>query len=1015
MYLNCHTYYSLRYGTFSEKELLQLAQENHVTQLVLTDINNTSGALNFVRKAPEYNVRPILGIDFRNGVDQCYVGVAKNNEGYLELNNFLSEHIHEGKEFSMIAPNFEHVYVIYPFEKVLQNDQYKFAEHEFIGISIADLRKLPFSRLLKLKDRLVVQQSVTFRNKADFNAHRLLRAIDNNILLSMLDKTEEASEDEKMFPIENLAAAFSEYFFILENTERLLNSCSIHFDFSKNRVPQNLKTFNASKEEDEAMLERLCQEGLPDRYPDGGKHIEKRLQKELGLIKEKGFVSYFLINWEIVSEASRRGFFYVGRGSGANSIVAYLLRITDVDPIDLDLYFERFINLYRTNPPDFDIDFSHRDRPEMTEYIFGRFKHVALLGTYVTFKDKGVIRELGKVFGLPKSEIDFLSEGRYDRSKLDEVSRLVLKYGRLIKGMPNYLSIHAGGILISEKPLHWFSATNLPPKGFPTTQYDMVIAEDVGLYKFDILGQRGLAKIKEALEIIAYNRSDESGGFDIHDVKKFIKDPVINNLVKTAQCMGCFYVESPAMRMLLKKLEVDTYLGLVAASSIIRPGVAKSGMMREYILRHRNPGRDKERAHPVMLEIMPDTYGVMVYQEDVIKVAHHFADLDLGEADVLRRGMSGKFRSREEFQKVKEKFIDNCRKKGEDDKIIFEVWEQIASFAGYAFAKGHSASYAVESYQTLFLRAYYPLEYMVAVLNNGGGFYRSEFYVHEARMMGATIHPPCINRSLNKNMIYGKDIFLGFGYLSELENRVSERILKERMQNENFTSLEDFLDRVFITVDQISILIRIDAFRFTGVNKHQLLWKAHLFLNKNVKIDHPKLFPPKHQDFKIPQLNTTDLEMAFTQLELLGFCLCSPFELLAVPPKNNRCVRDFERFLGHHIDIYGYLVTVKNTSTHNGKRMHFATMIDQQGKVFDTVLFPPVAAQYYFRGRGIYRFYGKVVSEFGFLSIEVIKMEKQNYVPDPRYADMKTATRELGFLRKNKPLPDITPISTDNK
>jgi len=399
---------------------------------------------------------------------------------------------------------------------------------------------------------------------------------------------------------------------------------------------------------------------------------------------------------------------------------------------------------------------------------------------------------------------------------------------------------------------------------------------------------------------------------------------------------------------------------------------------------------------------MPDTYGVMVYQEDVIKVAHHFADLDLGEADVLRRGMSGKFRSRSEFQKVKEKFIDNCRKKGEDDKIIFEVWEQIASFAGYAFAKGHSASYAVESYQTLFLRAYYPLEYMVAVLNNGGGFYRSEFYVHEARMLGATIHPPCINRSFNNNVIYGKDIFLGFGYLRELENRVSERILKDRLTNGIYGSLEDFLDRVFITVDQISILIRIDAFRFTKVNKHQLLWKAHLFLNKNVKIDHPKLFPPKHQDFKIPQLHTTDLEMAFTQLELLGFCLCSPFELLAEPPKNNRCVKDLERFLDHHIEIYGYLVTVKNTNTHNGKRMHFATMIDQQGKVFDTVLFPPVAAQYYFRGKGIYRFYGKVVSEFGFLSIEVIKMQKQDYVPDPRYADMKTSVKHFQQREKEK-------------
>ncbi|MCL4115397.1 UNVERIFIED_CONTAM: hypothetical protein GTU68_027841, partial [Idotea baltica] len=993
LYLNCHTYYSLRYGTFSEIELLRLAQENHVTQLVLTDINNTSAALNFVRKAPEYSVNPILGIDFRNGVDQCFVGVAKNNNGYLNLNNFLSKHLHEAKELPLIAPEFEDVYIIYPFEKVLQNEQITFADYEYIGISIADLRKLPFSRLAKLKDKLVVQQPVTFRNKADFNAHRLLRSVDNNILLSKLEQGEEADQNEKMFPVANLAAAFSEFPFILENTERLLNSCTIHFDFSSKRKPQNLKTYTATRQEDEEMIDRLCQEGLPYRYPDGGEDVLKRVAKELELIKSMGFVSYFLINWDIISYARRQGFFYVGRGSGANSIVAYLLRITDVDPMELDLYFERFMNLYRANPPDFDIDFSHRDRPTVTQYIFNRFKNVALLGTYVTFKERGVVRELGKVFGLPKSEIDMLSGGKYNPSQLDEVSRLVIKYGGLIIGMPNYLSIHAGGILISEKPLHWFAATHLPPKGFPTVQFDMVISEDVGLYKFDILGQRGLSKIREAVDIIGYNQPEKINTFDIHDVRRFKTDRSVNALIKSAQCMGCFYVESPAMRMLLKKLEVDNYLGLVAASSIIRPGVAKSGMMREYILRHRNPGREKERAHPVMLEIMPDTYGVMVYQEDVIKVAHHFANLDLAEADVLRRGMSGKFRSREEFQKVKEKFFENCRKKVYQEKLISEVWEQIASFAGYAFAKGHSASYAVESYQTLFLRAYYPLEYMVAVLNNGGGFYRSEFYVHEARMMGATVHPPCVNKSFNKNAIYGKAIYLGFGYLHELENRVAERIIKDRTANGSFSSLEDFLDRVFISIDQASILIRIDAFRFTGVNKHKLLWKAHLFLNKNVKIDHPKLFPPKHQNFEIPQLHSTDLEMAFTQLELLGFCLCSPFELLAEPPQNNRSVADLERFLGHHIDIYGYLVTVKNTKTHNGKRMYFATMIDQEGKVFDSVHFPPVAAQYYFSGRGIYRFYGKVVSEFGFLSIEVIKMLKQDYIQDPRYAEMKTSVR----------------------
>ncbi len=987
MYLNCHTYYSLRYGTFSEVDLLQLAQENHVVQLALTDINNTSACLNFVRKAEQYGIRPILGIDFRNGTDQCYVGIAKNNEGYLELNAFLSGHLHQKAQFPSNAPHFKDAYIVYPFENVLLNDQKDFSEHEFIGISINDLRRLPFSRVMEFKEKLVVQQPVTFRNKRDFNAHRLLRAIDNNTLLSKLPKSEEAHEEEKMFPVQNLAAVFSEYSFILENTEKLMHSCHIHFDFSEGRKPQNLKTYTGNQSADEKLIEKLCQEGLSYRYPQTDTVILERLKKELDLIKKMGFVSYFLINWDIVSYAQKQGFFYVGRGSGANSIVAYLLRITDVDPIELDLYFERFINLYRVNPPDFDIDFSWKDRGEMTQYIFDRFQHVALLGTYVTFRGKGVIRELGKVFGLPKEEIDLLCEGKYHPSRLDEVSTLVIKYSELLRGMPNYLSIHAGGILISEKPLHYFSATHLPPKGFATVQFDMVIAEDVGLFKFDILGQRGLAKIREALEIVVHNQPEKASTLDIHDIKQFKTDPQINRLVKTAQCMGCFYVESPAMRMLLKKLEVDNYLGLVAASSIIRPGVAKSGMMREYILRHRDQGRAEKKAHPVMLNIMPDTYGVMVYQEDVIKVAHYFADLSLGEADVLRRGMSGKFRSREEFQKVKDKFIENCRKKGYAEPLVFEIWDQVASFAGYAFAKGHSASYAVESYQSLFLRAYFPLEYMVAVLNNGGGYYRSEFYVHEARMLGATIHAPCINHSLATNCIYGKDVYLGYMYLKELEARVMERILNERQKNGVFISLEDFLDRVLISIDQISILIRIDAFRFTQTNIPELLWQAHLLVSKGTMIDHPKLFPPKHQNFEIPQLHTTNLEMAFAQLELLGFCLCSPFELLKKSPKNINGSKDLNSHVNKHIDIYGYLVTVKHTKTHNGKRMNFATLVDQWGEVFDTVLFPPVAAQYLFRGKGIYRFYGKVVSEFGFLSIEVIKMQKQDYIQDPRYAE----------------------------
>src|SRR6185295_17230737 len=265
---------------------------------------------------------------------------------------------------------------------------------------------------------------------------------------------------------------------------------------------------------------------------------------------------------------------------------------------------------------------------------------------------------------------------------------------------------------------------------------------------------RGLGKVRDAVQVIKQNTGVD---IDIHQVERFKKDEAVRKNLETANLMGCFYVESPAMRMLLTKLEAKTYLDLVAASSIIRPGVASSGMMREYILRFKGKLPTYETPKPIY-DILHDTFGVMVYQEDVIKVAYHFAGLTFGEADMLRRGMSGKYRARAEFQKVEKKFFDNCKERNYNDKVTKEVWRQIESFAGYAFSKGHSASYAVESYQCMYLKTHYPLEYMVAVINNGGGFYAVEFYVHEARMCGAKIHAPDINRSCLHTVINGKDI-----------------------------------------------------------------------------------------------------------------------------------------------------------------------------------------------------------------------------------------------------------------
>jgi DNA polymerase III alpha subunit len=983
LFLNCHSYYSFKYGTVNPEDLINWAKEHHITKLALTDINSTAGCLKFIRLAQEANITPAVGIDFRNGNEQLYVGIAKNNEGFKELNDFLSIHLHDKLDLPTEAPKFKNTFIIYPLQKAPERKLYK---HEFIGVHPKELNKLIRSPWKQQPKKLVVLATATFRTKRDFNAHRLLRAIDKNTLLSKLPKNEEGNPEDTYRLPRQLEKKFKNHIFLLENTEKLLQQCSIYFDFSGKSI-QNLSTYTGSEFRDYYLLRRLCLRGLKYRYPDYDFSILRRLVKELQIIRQKKFVAYFLINCKIVSYARYKGYFYVGRGSGANSMVAYLIRITDVDPVDLDLYFERFINLYRENPPDFDIDFSSYEREDITRFIFEYFSKkspggISLLASYSTFKYRAAVRELGKVFGLPPHEIDKIAEGG---APSDKLSAMVLHYSSYIAGFPSHLSVHAGGILMADKPIHYFTATSLPPKGFPTTHFDMHEAEDVGLYKFDILGQRGLGKIKDTLTLVRKNQPAEPP-IDIHNFHMLKQDPHIKKLLREANAIGCFYVESPAMRMLLRKLEAEDYLSLVAASSIIRPGVAKSGMMREYILRFRQPERRKD-AHPVLWNIMPDTFGVMVYQEDVIKVAHYFAGLDLGEADALRRGMSGKFRSKAEFERVKMRYFENCKKKGHDDALAAEVWRQIESFAGYAFAKGHSASYAVESYQSLYLKAYYPLEYMVAVLNNGGGFYRKELYVHEARMHGAQIEAPCVNKSEALCVIEGNTIYLALGMVKDLEDRVIFELLQARKFGD-FKGLQDFVNRVAVSLEQLLILIRIGAFRFTGENKKALLWEAHFLLGHSKKSKPTRgLFEVEAKRFKLPDLNIFAHEDSFEEIELIGFPLCNPFELLKEPPQHYLKTADFSRFLNQQMTIYGYLVAIKNTGTSNGGRMNFGTFIDIDGYFIDTVHFPPSAMRYPFRGKGIYKLTGKVVEEFGFYSMEVAMMEKCAFIDDPRYTD----------------------------
>ncbi|NRA49494.1 MAG: DNA polymerase III subunit alpha, partial [Phaeodactylibacter sp.] len=628
--------------------------------------------------------------------------------------------------------------------------------------------------------------------------------------------------------------------------------------------------------------------------------------------------------------------------------------------------------------------FSWDERDDVTDYIFKRYgrDYTALLATYSTFKGRSIIRELGKVYGLPKGEIDKIVADPFDSATHHELAGKVMHYGRQLEGFPNHLSIHAGGIVISEEPIYYHTALQLMPKGFPITHFDMYHGEDLGFHKFDVLSQRGLGHIKDAVDLV---RQNYGKAVDIHNIPLIKSDERVKAQLRSGDCMGCFYIESPAMRGLLKKLQCDNYIHLVAASSIIRPGVAKSGMMKEYIHRFHHPD-SFEYLHPVFEAQLGETFGVMVYQEDVMKIVHHFAGLGLDESDVLRRIMSGKKSKGDTFERLRQKYFDNCKARGYTESLANEVWRQVESFSGYSFCKAHSASFAVESFQSLYLKAYFPLAFIVAVINNFGGFYRAEYYFHEARRYGGQVHVPCVNHSQYLTTLEGNHIYIGFIHLYQMEQQVAHRIVHQRAIGGAYRNLADFLNRVEIGKEQVDLLIRIGAFAFTGQTKQELMWeRVALFQPPGQDRHSMSLFPEEgalveataRQFLSVDSPDSIALHNdAIDELELLGFPLSLPFNLLDKQIFTDTISQSarIQELEGRIIRLLGYYVCKKDVRTAKGQMMAFGCWIGQDGHFFDTVHFPPTMKRSPFRGKGMYKIEGKVVIEFGFPSLEVSRM-----------------------------------------
>lgn len=981
MYLNCHSYHSLRYGTISLTDLVKQAQECNVKALALTDINTVTGIYDFIHECKKTSIKPLVGIDFRVGVKTNFIGLAKSYLGIGEMCRALTNHNFQNNLLGNYAPEFNNVAVIYPLENV----PLFLKDYEYIGIRPEQVIKLYRSEWKAKINKMVILQPITYRTVDEYRLHKILRAVDSNIILSKLTDEQVCMQNEVMRPLDDVLASFKDYPEIISNTERLIEDCNYRFDFD---TQKNKRHYTESKYSDMLMLTKLANEGMIKRYGSKNSKAIERIKKELEVIDKLNFSGYFLITWDIIRYSNHCGFMHVGRGSGANSIVSYCLGITDICPIELDLYFERFLNENRKSPPDFDIDWSWKDRDNILDYIFKRFdtNHVAFCGTIAEFKYRSIFREVGKVFGLPKEELDELAKNPMKFHNDNKVVKAVQKYGMMLEKYPNQRSMHSCGILISEEPITNFTALEMPPKGFPIVQFDMHIAEDIGFEKFDILSQRGLGTINDTVRIIKEN----SGvSVDIRNISISKNEEKCNEYLSKGKTIGCFYIESPAMRGLLRRLKCDNYKVLVAASSIIRPGVAQSGMMREYIFRHNSPDKF-EYFHEAFKEHLGETYGVMVYQEDVIKIALHYGGLSAAKGDILRRAISGKSRSLKELQSVKDEFFQSCQKLGHPLPLSQEVYRQIESFAGYSFCKAHSASYAVESYQSLYLKVYYPIEFMVSAVNNFGGFYRTEIYLHEAKMAGAKINCPCVNTSGIETIVRGIEIYLGFVHIKSLDGSVAHSIIEERNLNGAFQSLDDFIRRIPIGIETIQTLIFIGAFRFTGKSKNELILSARLQLVNFKSIDRSlMLLQEPIKEYKLPELERSEFEDAFDEIEILGFSVSySPFELLETNFRGDVKARELLSFHKKQVRMVAYLVSRKQVPTKAGD-MYFGTWIDSEGEFFDTAHFASSLKNYPFLGGGCYLLLGTVEVDFHFPTITITKMAKLPFIPDPRYSNSK--------------------------
>lgn len=861
----------------------------------------------------------------------------------------------------------------------------------------------PSHRLRQTAEHLSVPLVATpgsfFIDSGDVSVHCLLRAIERNTTLSRLAPGDTAPADAWLAPPKTYVRRFiicpGAIHATYEIAERLTFTGP---NFGLVMPPWQSKNGHKPHK----YLRDAAYAGALKRYgKDLPEPVVDRLENELRIILDMEFSAYFLIVKDIVTRSPRT----CGRGSGAASLVAYCLGITNVCPVKHNLYFERFLNPGRTDPPDIDVDFAWDEREGVLQAVLEKYRgYAAMVSNHVLFQPRMAIREVAKVYGLTDLEIGRVSKRlpRVWRTKESDTDLLesikkqpetkfldfphpwpeIMEFARRIIGTPRYLSVHPGGVVITPGPINDYVPVEFAPKGVPILQWEKEGTEEAGLIKIDLLGNRSLGVIRDAV-----NNVRKNGIFFDESCWEPEEDLTTQQALASGRTMGCFYIESPAMRLLQQKAGVGDFEHLVIHSSIIRP--AANEFIREYLCRLH--GARWDPIHPLLADVLDETFGIMVYQEDVSRTAVSLAGFSHAEADGLRKVLSKKDRNHH-LHDFHSRFAAGAKSRGVSDRQIADIWAMMMSFSGYSFCKPHSASYARVSFQAAYLKVHHPAEFIAGVISNQGGFYSTFAYVSEARRMGLAILPPDINESDIPWTGRGNAVRVGLVSIKGLDHKTRARIFSQRLHNP-YTGIRDFFDRIHPDDTEARALIHcgaLDAFTHNG-SRTWLLWElagwqksksaksANLGIFDNTH-DHPDVFPPP-----LPPEN--EHERLRREFAVLGF-LCSrhPMVLYSDTLKNLQTVKitHLQRFIGKHVRVAAWMITGKVVRTKHGDPMEFITFEDETG-IVETTFFPRVYRRFCHRldqGRP-FILSGRVEEDWGAITLTVEKIEPITYATPP--------------------------------